>query len=128
MEVKINREIRNFTESLFFGLDLRQCVCAVLAMAAGIGLYFAMRPGLGAEAVSWACVLGASPFAVLGFFRYNGMTAERFLVAWMRSLVIGRRPLVFRPVNRWVLLTEPITERYRKEGYVEHDKNLKQCA
>ena len=128
MEVKINREIRNFTESLFFGLDLRQCICAVLAVAAGIGLYFALRPGLGAEAVSWACVLGASPFAVLGFYRYNGMTAERFLLAWIRSMIIGRKPLVFRPVNRWALLTEPITERYRKEGFIEHDRNLKQCA
>ncbi len=128
MEVKINREIRNFTESLFFGLDLRQCICAVLAVAAGIGLYFALRPGFGAEAVSWACVLGASPFAVLGFFRYNGMTAERFLLAWMRSMWIGRKPLVFRPMNRWVLLTEPISERYRKEGFIEHDRNLKQCA
>lgn len=128
MEVKINREIRNFTESLFFGLDLRQCVCAVLAVAAGIGLYFALRPGLGAEAISWACVLGASPFAVLGFFRYNGMTAERFLLAWIRAMIIGRKPLVFRPVNRWVLLTEPISEKYRKEGFIEHDRNLKQCA
>ena len=128
MEVKINREVREYTESLFFGLNLRQCVCAVLAVAAGIGLYFVLRPRLGAEAISWACVLVASPFAVLGFFRYNGMTAERFLVAWMRSVWIGRKPLVFRPVNRWYLLTEPITERHRKEEYVERDQNLKQCA
>ena len=26
MEVKINREIRNYTESMFFGLSLRQCI------------------------------------------------------------------------------------------------------
>ena len=34
MEVKINREIRNYTESMFFGLSLRQfifsaCACVV---------------------------------------------------------------------------------------------------
>lgn len=34
MEVKINREIRNYTESMFFGLSLRQFVflCWLLAL------------------------------------------------------------------------------------------------
>ena len=32
MEVKINREIRNYTESMFFGLSMRQFVFSVLAM------------------------------------------------------------------------------------------------
>ena len=31
MEVKINKEIRNYTESMFFGLSLRQFVFSVLA-------------------------------------------------------------------------------------------------
>ncbi len=31
MEVKINREIRDYTESLFFGLSLRQFIFSVLA-------------------------------------------------------------------------------------------------
>ena len=32
MEVKINREIRNYTESMFFGLSLRQFVFSILAL------------------------------------------------------------------------------------------------
>ena len=31
MEVKINKEIRNYTESMFFGLSLRQFIFSVLA-------------------------------------------------------------------------------------------------
>ena len=31
MEVKINREIRNYTESMFFGLSMRQFIFSVLA-------------------------------------------------------------------------------------------------
>ena len=27
MEIKINKEIRNYTESMFFGLNARQCIC-----------------------------------------------------------------------------------------------------
>ena len=28
MEVKMNKEIRDYQESMFMGLDLRQCVCS----------------------------------------------------------------------------------------------------
>lgn len=31
MEVKINREIREYTESMFFGLSMRQFVFSVMA-------------------------------------------------------------------------------------------------
>ena len=79
MEVKINREIRNYTESMFFGLSLRQCVFSVLAIAVAVGLYFLLRPYFGLETLSWVCVLGAAPFAALGFITYHGMTAEQFL-------------------------------------------------
>ena len=33
MEVKMNKEIRDYQESMFMGLDLRQCVCSVLAVS-----------------------------------------------------------------------------------------------
>ena len=75
MEVKINREIRNYTESMFFGLSLRQLIFSALAVAVAVGLYFLMKPYAGTETVSWVCVLGAAPFAALGFFTYHGMAA-----------------------------------------------------
>ena len=43
MEVKINREIRNYTESMFFGLSLRQFIFSVLACGVAVGLYFSNR-------------------------------------------------------------------------------------
>lgn len=43
MEVKINREIRDYQESIFFGLNLRQFVFSVLA----IGIYFGLNNILG---------------------------------------------------------------------------------
>ena len=39
MEVKMNKEIRDYQESMFMGLDLRQCVCSVLAILTAIGNY-----------------------------------------------------------------------------------------
>lgn len=84
MEVKINREIRNYTESVFFGLSLRQFIFAILAVAVAVGLYFLLKPYVGTETVSWVCILGAAPFAAMGFVTYHGMKAEQFLWAWLR--------------------------------------------
>jgi hypothetical protein len=99
MEVKINREIRDYTESMFFGLSLRQFVFAFLAVLVAVGVYFGLKPYLGAETVSWVCVLGAAPFAAMGFIKYNGMTAERFVWAWLRSEFIMPKKLMFRATN-----------------------------
>ena len=82
MEVKINREIRNYTESMFFGLSLRQFFFSIAAMGVAVLLYFLLKPYVGTETVSWMCVLGAAPFAALGFITYHGMTAEQFIWAW----------------------------------------------
>ena len=79
MEVKINREIRNYTESMFFGLSLRQFIFSILAIGVAVGLYFLLKPYVGTETVSWMCILGAAPFAALGFITYHGMTAEQFI-------------------------------------------------
>ena len=47
MEVKINREIRNYTEAVFFGLSLRQIIFSVCALAVSVGVFFLLKPMLG---------------------------------------------------------------------------------
>ena len=93
MEIKINKEIRNYKETLFFGLSLRQFICSVLAVGVAVALYFALRNVLDRETVSWLCIVGAAPVAVAGFFKYNGMTLEQFLWAFLKSefLLAGNR-------------------------------------
>ena len=104
MEVKINREIREYTESMFFGLTLRQFIFTVLAAAASIISYFLLRPVIGIEAVSWVCMLTAVPFAVLGFVRYNGMSAEKFIWAWIKSEILMPKHLCFGNSNLYMEL------------------------
>lgn len=96
MEVKINREIREYTESIFFGLSLRQFIFSMLAVLSAVGIYFWLKPYLGTETVSWVCILCAAPFAVMGFVKYNGMTAERFVRAWIYSEFIIPKKLTFQ--------------------------------
>ena len=91
LEVRINKEVRDYQESLFFGLTLRQFIFALLA----VGVYFGLRPVLGSE-VGWVCVLAAFPFALCGFFRYNSMTFEQFILAVIRSELLYPKRLVFK--------------------------------
>ena len=69
MEVKINKEIRNYTESIFFGLSLRQCFFSAIAILVAIGIYFLCNEKLGLEVTTWLCMFGAFPFAALGFIK-----------------------------------------------------------
>ncbi|MGG1597486.1 PrgI family protein [Paenibacillus naphthalenovorans] len=120
MEVKINREIREYTESIFFGLSLRQFFFSVLAVGVAIALYFMLRSRFGIETLSWVCVLGAAPFAALGFIRYHGMNAEQLLWAYIKSEFLMPRRLVFYPTNTYVAALSKTIEQYEK-GMKRHD-------
>ncbi len=43
MEVKINREIRDYQENIFFGLNLRQLVFSIFAIGVAVGIYFRLN-------------------------------------------------------------------------------------
>ena len=125
MEVKINREIRNYTESMFFGLSLRQFIFSVLACGVAIGLYFLLRPYAGTETVSWVCILGAAPFAALGFVKYNGMTAEKAIYAWIKSEFLMPKKLVFHSTNVYYELMKPSIEQKQKDHFRESKHKIR---
>ena len=93
MEIKINKEIRSYKETVYFGLTARQLICSLLAVGTAVGLYFALRGVLDRETLGWLCIVGAAPMAAAGFFHYNGLTLEQFLWAWCKTnfLLAGRR-------------------------------------
>ena len=99
MEIKINKEIKDYTESIFFGLSMRQFVFSVIALVVAVGLYFLLRPYFGIETLSWVCILGAAPFAALGFINYHGMNAEQLLWAWYKSEILEPKRIVCRPTT-----------------------------
>lgn len=99
MEVKINREIRNYTEAIFLGLSMRQFIFSMLAVGVAVLLYFLLKPHVGMETVSWLCILGAAPFAAMGFIKYNGQTFGQLVQAWVRSELLMPKRLLFLPEN-----------------------------
>jgi len=115
MEIKINREIRDYTESMFFGLSFRQFIFSIAAILISVGLYFLLRPYFGTETLSWICILGAVPFAAMGFVKYNGMTAERFLMVWIQSEFLMPKVLMFKATNIYAEALSPYFTEQSKE-------------
>lgn len=119
MEVKINKDIREFSESIFFGLTMRQFIFSLLACVVAVILYFSLKPFFGIETLSWICILGAAPFAVLGFVKYNGMTAEKFIIAFIRSEFLTPKTLTFKSKNIYEEMFKPTIEKNLKQGLVK---------
>ena len=125
MEVKINRDIREFSESIFFGLSLRQFIFSILACIVAVILYFALKPYFGIETLSWVCILGASPFAVFGFVKYNGMTAEKFILAMIRSEFLLPKRLTFKAQNIYYENLKPVIDKKLRQGLLKPQKREK---
>ena len=118
MEIKINKEIRDYTENVYFGLSLRQFVCSCLACIVALIIYFSFKKYFNIDILSWLCILGALPFALMGFVKYNGLTAEEFLLAFIRSEILTPRHLCFNPKNLYYELIK------NKESKGENNENI----
>lgn len=100
---------------------MRQFIFSVCACLVAVGLYFLLKPYVGTETVSWMCILGAAPFAALGFVKYNGMTAEKFIWAWFKSEFLVPKKLVFHSTNTYYELMRPSMEKTKKEVIKAND-------
>jgi len=124
MEVKINKEIREYTESIFFGLSLRQFIFSILAVLAAVGIYFGLQPFFGLETTSWLCIIGAAPFAAVGFIKYNGMTAEQFVWAWIKFELFNDKKLCFKAKNIYFEAIKQYIDTIQKEELIRRDQDF----
>ena len=121
MEIRINKEIKDYHESLFMGLSMRQFICSLGAVGAAVGIYFGLSNVLDKETVSWLCIVCAAPLAAAGFFNYNGMNFEQFVVAYIYSEFICSGVRTYQSENY-------IYEAYKevlKDVSVRKEKNKK---
>ena len=106
---------------MFFGLSMRQFFFSAAACIIAVAVYFLLKPVLGIEVTSWLCVLAAFPFAVMGFVKYNGLPAEKFIWAWIKSEVLIPKKLTFCNTNVYYRLLD--MENPKKGEVIEDDKD-----
>lgn len=120
IEIRIPKEIKNYREKLFFGLTLRQCICAGIALLICVPLYIWGHHFLPQEAISWIVVFIAVPLMLTGFFRYNDMAFEQFALevihfyAYPQNRVYSYEPPFMELRNAYLL--EELTEEYAARG------------
>ncbi|MGI6606547.1 MAG: PrgI family protein [Peptococcia bacterium] len=115
IEVRIPKEIRTYKEKLFLGLNVRQTVCSVLALAINVPLYIFARPYIGDQIASWVIIFTAGPLFLVGFFNYNGMPFEQFLVCIMKFMFLTPQKRKYKVENLYAILLE----MYEKEKEFE---------
>ena len=99
IEIRIPKEIKNYREKLFFGLTLRQSICAGVALLICVPLYIFGNKFIPQEALSWLVILIAAPLMLAGFFRYNDMTFEQFAVEFIyHSFTPQKRVCSYEPI------------------------------
>ena len=125
MEVKINKDIREIQETIFFGLSMRQFIFSVVACIVALILYFILKQYIGIETLSWVCILGAVPFAVLGFVKFNGMTAEQFIWSWLKSKFILPTHFCFKAENYYANEFKPTIEKHLRIDFIKNKREPK---
>ena len=129
MEIRINKEIKDYHESLFMGLSMRQFICSLGAVGAAVGIYFGLSNVLDKETVSWLCIVCAAPLAAAGFFNYNGMNFEQFVVAYIYSEFICSGVRTYQSENyiyeayKEVLKDVSVRKEKTKKGKKKNPKN-----
>ncbi len=89
----------------------------MLAVAAAAGIYFGLKGIIGRETASWLCMVAAAPIAAMGFFRYNGLAAEKLLFAIIKSEILYAKRRVYKADNYYLDLLG-----------MEQRKQVKICA
>ena len=68
--------------------------------------------------------MGAIPFAALGFIKYNGMNAEEFFVAWIKSEILMPKVLYFKPTNYYDEILKDEFKKREMEGEKSEDSKI----
>lgn len=118
IEVRIPKEIREYKEKLFFGLNLRQTITTALAIAVCVPLYIYGQKYIHIELLSWLIIAIAAPLILIGYFNFNQMPFEKFLLVWFR--------MNWHPQKRKFQYVHPVFTSLRKEIVKEDKDRLKQ--
>lgn len=114
MQTEIGEDIRTYSESVFWGLNLRQVICGILAIVAAVAVWFGIGGRFGTDARIYLCTASAIPFAAAGFAKYNGMTLEQFAWAWLKYS-IAPKELKFKSNDLYLQLCRAQLEQVGKE-------------
>lgn len=126
IEIPIPKEIKDYKPKYLFKLTFRQNVSVVVMLLINIPLYKYGKVYINTELLSWIMIFISVPIIAIGFFKYNEMNFEEFLLAFIQSEFIYPKKRVYKNENIYLGIKELlIKERLEKEDEVKKKKSSK---
>ena len=124
MDVNINKDITKIQESLVYGLPLRESVFGAITIAVGFFTYMHLKQNYEGDKMI-ALITGAvsAPVAVMGFVKYQGLTAEKLIFELIKSYLLPKI-VVLEPENLYGKKFKNIRSIKQKE-MLKNDKIIK---
>lgn len=117
IEIPIPKEIKDYKPKYLFKLTFRQNVSVAIMLLINIPLYKYGKAYIDTELLSWIMILISVPIIAIGFFKYNGMNFEEFLLAFIQSEFIYPKKRVYKNENIYLGINEILAkESLEKKG------------
>ncbi len=106
IEIKIPKEIRDYKEVIFAGLNLRQIISLTIAFAVNVPLYIYTKKYLGDELASWLVMFTGVPVFLIGFIKFDGMPFEKYFQIMLRFNFLVPRKRRYKVENIYTSIYE----------------------
>ena len=124
MEVKIPKEIRKYTESIFMGMNLKQCIICGIAIALAVPIFIILRPKIGLEPASWICLIIVAPIGATAFVKINNLPLLEYVIAFIKWYLTSKH-LVYQQKNAYMEAIKQMRADTPKTNIKRKKKHLK---
>lgn len=100
VEIRITRELGDYTPKFIGPFTLRQFICLVGAGVPCYFLYSSLRGILPVDAIGFLCMIPAAIAAAFGWFRPYGMKMEVFIRSIFITMFLAPANRKYRATNR----------------------------
>jgi len=128
LTASIPKDIREYKEKLIAGLTIRQLLSSIAAIGICVPIYWYGRKYMNEDLISWTVIFIALPLGAIGFFKFNGMPAEKFVLCIIKFLIfpIKRIYKSSNCIRDWQEQTKK--EDLIRDGYTKINGKIKNKA
>lgn len=115
MNDEIGPDLREISETIWFGLNMRQLISSVTGIVLAVMIWMLCRDRLGQQYTSWLCCAAVAPCACIGFVKVQGQPFERFALSLLKFAFLESKELPFRSNDINVTLLSKRCEKLKVE-------------
>ena len=99
MEVRLNKEIRDYEEQLLLGFTLKQLIAVAIAILLSVGSYMLLKDAIGKSISSWISMLLAAVPVTAGFLEMDGAKGAEVFILLLRNMLLSHRDIAYEDIT-----------------------------